>query len=245
MMRMTNGDMDSTKTRMKIEVDGEEYEIDWKEKLLDALLDLGFDIPHLCYHKATGSYGACRLCLVEIETENGWRIVASCSTHAKDGMKIRTNSDRVQELRKGVIEVLANHTSSEIVERLASSYGVEVKGDKKCVLCGLCVNVCNAIGVSAIAFENRGIDRRVNAPFGIPTDFCAGCLACTNVCPTGAIRFENGKLMVGPRVLSEHRFLRCERCGKGVVAERHYETLPVKEVLCEDCKKRMQAKKFV
>ncbi|MBO8182114.1 MAG: (2Fe-2S)-binding protein [Archaeoglobus sp.] len=230
--------------KMKIEVDGNDYEVDGEKRLLDVLLELGFEIPHLCYHKAIGSYGACRLCLVEIE-ENGWRIVASCSTQVKDGMKIRTNSDRIQELRRGVIELLANHTSSEIVEKLASSYGLEVKGDKKCVLCGLCVNVCSVMGVSAIAFESRGIDRKVNAPFGVPTDFCAGCLACTNVCPTGAIRFENGKLMVGPRVLSEHRFLRCERCGKEVVTERLYGMLSIKEVLCEDCKKRMQAEKFV
>lgn len=227
---------------MRIEVDGSHYKVG-EGKLLDILLDLGFDIPHLCYHKAIGSYGACRLCLVEIE-ENGWRIVTSCSTDVKDGMKVRTNSQRIWELRKGVVELLANHTSSEIVKKLASLYGVEVKGDKKCVLCGLCVNVCNLIGVSAISFENRGVERKVNAPFGIPTEFCVGCLACTNVCPTGAIRFENGKLMVGDRVLSEHRLLRCERCGKEVLTERHYEKLSVDGVLCENCKKLLQAEKY-
>ncbi|RLI75042.1 hypothetical protein DRO97_04345 [Archaeoglobales archaeon] len=228
---------------MRIEVNGNHYEVG-EGKLLDILLDLGFDVPHLCYHKAIGSYGACRLCLVEIE-ENGWKIVTSCSTDVKDGMKIRTSSKRIWELRKGVVELLANYTSSEVIKKLASSYGIEVKGDKKCVLCGLCVNVCNLIGISAISFENRGVGRRVNAPFGIPTEFCVGCLACTNVCPTGAIRFENGKLMVGDRVLSEHRFLRCERCGKEVLSEKHYEKLSVEGVLCESCKKYVQAKKRI
>ena len=232
---------------MKIEVDGRDYEVE-EGKLLDVLVDLGFDIPHLCYHKAVGSYGACRLCLVEVE-ENGWRIVASCSTDVRDGMRVRTNSKRVQELRKGVIELLANHTSSPVVNELAARYGIEVKGEKKCVLCGLCVNTCRLVGVSAIAFENRGIDRKVNAPFGIPTEFCAGCLACTNVCPTGAIRFEDGKLMVGPRLLSEHRFLRCEICGREVVAEKHYKRLPAElmesRILCDECKRHIQAKKFL
>lgn len=229
---------------IKIEVDGKNYEVE-EGKLLDALIDLGFDIPHLCYHKAIGSYGACRLCLVEIK-ENGddWKIVTSCSTEVKEGMKVRTKSQRIWELRRGIVELLANHTSSDIVKELASLYKIEVKGDKKCVLCGLCVNVCNLIGISAISFENRGIERRVNAPFGIPTEFCVGCLACTNLCPTGAIRFENGKLMVGDRVLSEHKLLRCERCGKEVLTKKHHEKLGIKEILCENCKKLVQAKKY-
>ncbi len=227
---------------MKIEVDGTRYEVE-EGKLLDVLLNLGFDIPHICYHRAVGSYGACRLCLVEVEMGGEWKVIASCSINVEDGMRVRTNSERVVELRKGIIELLAKYTSSELVKQLSSEFGIEVTGERKCILCGLCVNVCSILGISAISFEGRGLEKRVSAPFGIETEYCMGCLACTNVCPTGAIRFENGKLMVGKKTIAEHRMVRCKICGKAVISEKHAESLGV-EVLCSECRAKIAAQNY-
>ncbi len=227
---------------MRIEVDGTSYDVE-EGRLLDVLLNLGFDIPHICYHKAIGSYGACRLCLVEVETGGEWKVVASCSINVEDGMRVRTNSERVVELRKGIIELLAKYTSSELVKQLSSEFGIEVTGERKCILCGLCVNVCSILGISAISFEGRGLEKRVSAPFGIETEYCMGCLACTNVCPTGAIRFENGKLMVGKKTIAEHRMARCKICGKPVTSEKHAESLGV-EVVCGECRAKIAAQNY-
>ena len=60
--------------------------------------------------------------------------------------------------------------------------------DQRCILCGLCVRACEEIvGVYAISFSNRGIEREVNTPFGINSDVCIGCGSCTYICPTGCI----------------------------------------------------------
>ncbi len=227
---------------MKIEVDGRQYEVEGG-KTLDVLLDLGFSIPHVCYHRAVGSYGACRLCLVEINVDGEWKVVASCSTSVEDGMRVRTNSERIFELRKGIVELLAKYTSSDLVRQFAAEFNIEVKGERKCILCGLCVNVCSINGTSAISFEGRGVEKRVSAPFGIETEYCIGCLACTNVCPTGAIRFENGKLMIGKKTIAEHEMARCRICGKAVTSEKHAEVLGV-DVVCDDCRKKIIAESY-
>ncbi len=228
---------------MKIEVDGMEFEVEEEGKLLDVLLNLGFDIPHICYHRGVGSYGACRLCLVEVEEGGEWKIVASCTVNVAEGIRVRTNSERIVGLRKGIVELLAKYTSSELVQHMSSEFGIEVTGERRCILCGLCVNVCSLLGISAISFEGRGIDKRVSAPFGVGTEFCLGCLACTNVCPTGAIRFENGKLMVGRKVIADHRMVKCKVCGKPVTTEKHAESLGV-EVICRECREKMAASNY-
>ncbi|MEJ2281735.1 MAG: Coenzyme F420 hydrogenase/dehydrogenase, beta subunit C-terminal domain [Candidatus Bathyarchaeota archaeon] len=56
--------------------------------------------------------------------------------------------------------------------------------EEDCILCGLCSRVCEKVGVSAINFANRGIEREVTAPYHTISDDCVGCGACAIVCPT-------------------------------------------------------------
>lgn len=168
------------------------------------------DIPALCNHPAVKPYGACRLCTVEVSEDGGnkFKFVASCLYPVKQGLIVKTNTDRVRKLRKGIIELmLARSPNVKRIQELAQEYGVEkprfVLGDQDCILCGLCVRACQEImGKSAISLVNRGIYKEVAAPFYAYelTEECIGCGDCAFVCPTGAIEIgEDGKPIL-PRV---------------------------------------------
>ncbi len=165
---------------------------------------IGDNIPALCYHPSVRPYGACRLCTVEVSEDEGksYRFVASCLYPVKEGIIVKTQTERVRKLRKGIIELLlARCPNTQIIKELAEEYGVEkprfALGDHDCILCGLCVRACQEIiGKSAISLVNRGIYKEVAAPFYAYElgEECIGCGDCAFVCPTGAIKMgENGK----------------------------------------------------
>jgi bidirectional [NiFe] hydrogenase diaphorase subunit len=168
------------------------------------------NIPALCTHPAVKPYGACRLCTVEVSEDGGerFKFVAACLYPVKNGQIIRTETEKIKKLRKGIIELmLARCPNVKRIQELAEEYGVEkprfVLGDQDCILCGLCVRACQEIiGKSAISLVNRGIYREVAAPFYAYelTEECVGCGDCAFVCPTGAIEMGEDGRPILPRV---------------------------------------------
>jgi heterodisulfide reductase subunit A len=63
-----------------------------------------------------------------------------------------------------------------------------IVGRSGCILCGMCVRLCDDVmKIGALGFEGRGMRRRVTTPFREPSEFCITCGACSFICPTGAI----------------------------------------------------------
>lgn len=93
---------------VKIFIDDKPVEVKEGTTVFAAAEQAGIPIPHLCYHPAFTPEGSCRMCLVEIEGMP--KLELACSTQAKEGMKIWTQSEKVIEARKGVLEfLLAEH----------------------------------------------------------------------------------------------------------------------------------------
>jgi NADH-quinone oxidoreductase subunit G len=198
-------------------VDGVEVPINGERNLLEVIRKANIDIPTFCYHSELSVYGACRMCLVEVE---GRGLMASCSTSPEKGMKIRTNTEEIREIRKIAVELLlANHgegcptcgkNQTCKLQYLAKRLGVDkvrfrqthkpmpidasspsiVRDPNKCILCGDCVRVCGEIqGIGAIDFTHRGAKVSVLPAYGkdMAQVECVNCGQCASACPTGAL----------------------------------------------------------
>ncbi len=181
---------------VKFTIDGEETEVEQGTTILEAAQKLGIEIPTLCYHKGLTPYGACRVCLVEIIENGKTSLQASCIYKARDGLAIKTNTDRVAKTRKLMVELLlARCPDAKPVQELAEKLGVHkiriARKNEDCLLCGLCVRMCEErMGRGAISFAHRGIRRKVEPAFDVQSDVCQTCGACYFVCPTKGIKLE-------------------------------------------------------
>lgn len=174
------------------------YQVAEGRTILEACREHGIPIPTLCYHPALEPYGGCRLCMVELEVpQRPPRLVAACVYPCEEGLVVRTDTAQVKKSRQITIELLlaGAHDNPEILA-LAAELGVQtvrfrLPEEDSCVLCGLCVRACREIvGVAAISFIERGMSKKVSAPFQLASSRCIGCGTCVLICPTGAFRFE-------------------------------------------------------
>lgn len=156
---------------IKIEIDDNVVEVPEGSSVLDAINTSGIFLPQLCKDPDMKSIGACRTCLVEVDGAKGFP--ASCSVPATDGLKIWTNTPRLNSVRKGVLELTM----------------AMVKGD----------NTDNANGHNelTVAAEHydlkaprwRGRERELvdssNPVFEIAMDDCILCGRCAQACQDG------------------------------------------------------------
>ena len=179
-------------SEITLTVDDQQLSVPPGSTVLEACEELGIHIPTLCYHKALGGYGACRLCLVEVEQNGRTDIQASCTYPAQEGLVVRTNTERVERTRRIMAELLlARCPEVEKVKEVAAELGVtETRFPKKnedCILCGLCTRVCSELMKSgAVDFRGRGNTREIGPAYDKHSPICMACGACAVVCPTGA-----------------------------------------------------------
>lgn len=81
------------------------------DTVLQAARRVGVCIPTLCYHPVVSPYGACKVCVVEVEGKEGGRLVDSCVFRVKEGLVVHTDSERVKEARKEAIETIFRRAS--------------------------------------------------------------------------------------------------------------------------------------
>ena len=164
-----------------------------ERNLLEVIRKAGIELPTFCYHSEISVYGACRMCMVEVEG-HPMGVIPACSTKAAPGMVVHTNTKQIRAMRKMIIELmLASHDQSCTtcpksgacrLQDISKQMGVKdirftqmvnederdlsssciVRDPSKCILCGDCVRVCSEIqSVGALDFAYRGAQARVVA----------------------------------------------------------------------------------
>ncbi len=167
---------------VKLLVDGREIVAEQGKSLLEACLDGGIYIPHLCHHNELSPIGACRLCVVEIEGREG--LQTSCTVLAEDGMAVRTKGDAVGAARRLAMELMLSGHQADCgtcvkylncelqslkqylvedelhVRRRSRLFGYTDTNPlfshepNKCVLCGRCVRACHELrGVGVLFYK--------------------------------------------------------------------------------------------
>lgn len=183
---------DTSKKKINLLINNALVEVDEGNTILSAANIAGIHIPTLCFHEKVKPHGACRLCLVEIEKRGRSRIVASCAYPAENDITVSTESPKVTEIRKHLVELyLALFPFHPEIMSLAKKYGLKETRYKKehnyCILCGLCVRYCAEVkGDNAVGFIGRGINKKVTfVPDSAYLKHCVNCMKCMEICPTG------------------------------------------------------------
>jgi len=162
--------------------------------VLEAARKAGISIPTLCYHEKLEPFGGCRLCIVEVESRGSTRLVVSCVYPAEKNIVVRTRSEKVDRIRKMILELLMAHAPDAFdLQDLAKEYGADRNRFEKepsfCIHCGLCVRYCNEIKKkNAIGFVDRGIRKEISFIPEIASKECWSCKECFPLCPTEALQ---------------------------------------------------------
>jgi bidirectional [NiFe] hydrogenase diaphorase subunit len=156
-----------------LKIDGRDLSARPEDTILDVARENRISIPRMCELEGLSTVGACRMCLVEVKGAS--RLLAACVTRVEEGMEVTTRSDRLENYRKMIIELLfseRNHICSVCVsnghcelqtmaqelnithiqfpyryprERIDASHDRFVIDHNRCILCTRCVRVCDEI----------------------------------------------------------------------------------------------------
>jgi NADH dehydrogenase/NADH:ubiquinone oxidoreductase subunit G len=177
-----------------LQIDGKEVKAKAGMTVLEAARSAGISIPTLCYHEKLEPFGGCRLCIVELE-QRGWtRLVVSCVYPVEKNLVVRTRSEKVDRIRKMIIELQMAHAPDAFdLQDLAKEYGADRNRFEKepsfCIHCGLCVRYCAEVKKKhAIGFVDRGIRKEISFVPEIAAKECWNCKECFPLCPTEALQ---------------------------------------------------------
>lgn len=160
-------------SNVTLTIDGKRISVPRDYTILRAAEELDIEIPALCYDPNLEVVAACRLCIVEIEGSR--KLETSCSTKVREGMIVHTESEKVQRVRREVLQLLLDshpndcltcHKAGEcLLQKYSYRYDVKfrehsgairprlidtsspyiLKDDSKCILCGKCVRTCSQV----------------------------------------------------------------------------------------------------
>ena len=186
-------------------IDGKAVQVPAGNSIMAAARLHGIEIPKLCATDNLDAYGSCRVCLVEVDGMRGYP--ASCTTPVSDQMVVRTESEALTKLRKGMLELylsdfpaqdipdgwsefhrtleqvsVTDHPYSPVKNHLQApiddSNPYFFFDPAKCIVCNRCVRACEEIqGTFALTIEGRGFDSKVVAGQD-QSFFESNCVSC-------------------------------------------------------------------
>jgi len=177
-----------------IQIDGKEVKAKEGMTLLEAARSAGIEIPTLCHHEKLEPFGGCRLCIVELEGRGTARLVVSCVYPVEKGLVVRTRSEKIDRIRKMILELLLAHApDSFVLEELAREYGADKNRFEKepsfCIHCGLCVRYCAEVKKKhVVGFVDRGTQKEISFIPELAAKECWNCKECFPLCPTEALQ---------------------------------------------------------
>ena len=193
---------------IKIKIDQKSIELDRETTILEAAKKLKINIPTLCYMKDVSDIGMCRLCMVEVKGFKNF--LPACRTIAKDGMEIKTESEKLTNYRKEILKlILANHkqdcmscpaNGSCKLQELCNKYNIKhsdylgrpknniildsnpyISYDaSKCIHCQRCVNACHNIACNGVLNSSRNGNETSINPPFGPNFKYTSCESCGN-----------------------------------------------------------------
>lgn len=195
-------------------VDGESVTVPQGTTILQAAQRISKEIPTICYHPHFSPPSLCRVCVVEVEKSRVF--VQACSRAAENGMVVRTDTPRVNQTRKLLLEMLhsaVDTSESPDLLRYSKKYGAEpdrfgdgarrefpvfddnpfyIRDYSKCIMCWRCVQACgeDVQWTFAIHRGDRGFEAHITTfdAVPIPESTCVYCGNCVQACPTGALK---------------------------------------------------------
>src|SRR5437016_1039327 len=155
-----------------VEVDGRPVTVPDGTSVMRAAALAGVKVPKLCATDTLKAFGSCRLCLVEIEGRKGYP--ASCTTTVAAGMKIRTQSDKLLQLRRGVIDLYVSDHPLECASCPAQGH------------CEL-EDMAAAVGITGSSYTGGAMHRPMpkdesNPYFAFDPQLCIVCSRCVRAC---------------------------------------------------------------
>ena len=177
-----------------LQIDGKEVKAQEGMTILEAAQSAGIFIPTLCHHEKLEPFGACRICMVEVDVGGRTRLVVSCVYLAEQGLVVRTRSEKIDKIRKVILELLLAHApDSPKLQDLAQEYDADKDRFEKeasfCIHCGLCVRYCAEVKKkNAVGFVDRGIRKEISFIPEIASKECWDCKECFPLCPTSALQ---------------------------------------------------------